>query len=113
MLENVLFFIKILIIAISARRCVIRLQRLLCFWLKLPFITQQFLLVGIQGLVLSPDAWYSRYATDIHTILVFEKCALYNYIELNKPRFAAEFYQEYFPKTTSTLAGSFVVTLTC
>jgi len=60
----------------SARRSVIifiRLQRLLYFWLKLHFIIQLFLLVGMQGLVLSPGAGYLRYATDTHT-LVHERC---------------------------------------
>jgi len=32
--------------------------------LKFNFITQQFLLVGVQGLVLSLGAGYPRYATD-------------------------------------------------
>jgi len=43
--------------------------------LKLHFIIQLFLLVGMQGLVLSPGAGYPRYATDTHT-LVYERCEI-------------------------------------
>jgi len=35
--------------------------------LKFYFIAQQFLLVGVQGLVLSPGIGYPRYVTDTHT----------------------------------------------
>jgi len=44
--------------------------------LKFHFITQQFLLVGLQGLILSPGAGNPPYATDTHIILVFESCAI-------------------------------------
>jgi len=61
-----------------ARRSVIRLQRLLYFWMKFYFITQQFLLVGdleVQDLVL----FFGEGAVAtllILTILVFERCAI-------------------------------------
>jgi len=45
------------------------------FVLKLNFVTQQFLLVRVQGLVLFPGAEYPRYSTDT-TLLVFERCAI-------------------------------------
>jgi len=62
----------------SAKRSVIIHQTsafVILFVLKFNFITQQFLLVGVQGLFFSPGAGYPRYATDI-TLLVFENCAI-------------------------------------
>jgi len=69
MLESMLFLINNLKIVMSVRRSVIIHQCLLYFWLKLHFIIQLLLLVGMQGLVLSPDAEYPRYATDTHTLV--------------------------------------------
>jgi len=37
--------------------------------LKFHFITRQFLLVKVQGLVVIPGAGYPRYAIDTHTTL--------------------------------------------
>jgi len=58
-------FINILKIAVSARRSVIRLRVCYTFVLNFHFITQQFLLVGVQGLIF-PDAGYPYYATDTY-----------------------------------------------
>jgi len=79
MLENVLFFywyriLKIAMSAIVALSLFIRLQRLLYFWLKLHFIIQQFLLVRVQGLAMSPGAGYPRYASDTHTTGFLKVC---------------------------------------
>jgi len=68
MLENVLFFIHILKIAMRARHSFFHhLSDFSCytFVLTFNFITQQFLLVKVQGLFFSPTAGYPRYATDI------------------------------------------------
>jgi len=71
--------------------------------LKFHFISQQFLLVGEQGLVLSPgvSGWFSlrylRYATDIHTTGFSKVCNL----ELCKPSFTSSLSREdenIFPK---------------
>jgi len=79
MLENVLLFnIQKSPWTLGALSSFIRLQRLLYFWLKLHFITQQFLLVRVQGLVLPPGAGYPHYMSTllILTLLVFEGCAI-------------------------------------
>jgi len=68
MLENVLFFLLIFQKSPWAQGALSS-----DFWLKLHFIIQLFLLVGMQGgLVLSPGAGHPRYATDIHA-LVYER----------------------------------------
>jgi len=87
------FFINILILktgmsAIGSVSSFIRLQHLLYFWLKLHYIMQQFLLVGVQGLVLS-QAQCTLAKLLILTLLIFERCALCNYIELSKPSFTS------------------------
>jgi len=74
-------FINILKITVSARRSVIRLSVCYTFVLKFYFIFQQFLLVGVQSLILSPGAGYPRYATDTHTTGFWKLC---NYTELSK-----------------------------
>jgi len=68
MLKNVLLSINIPKIAVSARRSY-------TFVLKFHFISQQFLLVEVQGLVLSPGAWSlaTLYVLK-HTLLVFKSC---------------------------------------
>jgi len=62
---------------VSAGRSVIihQTSAFVILLLKLHFIIQLFLLVGMQGLVLSPGAGYPRYATDTHT-LVYERCVI-------------------------------------
>jgi len=45
--------------------------------LKFRFNTQQVLLVGMQGLVLSPGAGYPRYATNTHTTDFLKVVKLY------------------------------------
>jgi len=76
----VLFLINIPKIAVSAKRSVIR-HSSLSFVLKLHFITQQFLLVGLHGLVLSPGTG------TLATLLKPRK--LCNYMELSKLDFAS------------------------
>jgi len=77
MLENVLFFIHILKIAMIARRSVIIHQTsafviLLCWHLTL--LLSNFV-GGDARFIFSPGARYPRYATDI-TLLVFESCTI-------------------------------------
>jgi len=67
MLEMCYIFINILNIAVSARRSIIRFRVYYTFVLKFHFITQQFFLVGVQGLILSLGAENPRYVTDTHT----------------------------------------------
>jgi len=83
--------------------------------LKFHLITQQFLLVGVEGLIVCPGAGYPRYAIDTHTVtlLVFERWAI---IELNKSSLTSSQSKideriaksAFFPKTTSELAGFFL-----
>jgi len=89
MLENVLFLINILKIAMSAIGA-LSSDFSVCytFVLKFRFITHQFLLVGVQGLILFPSTGYPRYATNTHTT-VFLKVLQLQYMELSKLGFAS------------------------
>jgi len=87
---------------------------LLFFWLKLHFITQQFLLMMVQGLVFFPGV--PRYAIDTHTT-GFRRCAV---IQSLANQALPAVYQEKVielrkvlsPKTTSELTDFFSYT-TC
>jgi len=66
------FLINILKIVAMSARCSVIIHQTSAFvilWLKLHFIIQQFLLVGMQGLILYPGAGYPRYNTDTHTLV--------------------------------------------
>jgi len=67
-LENLLFFINILKIAVSARRSVIRFQRVLYFWVEISFFYSAIFVGGGARFGFCPPVQGNpRYATSIHT----------------------------------------------
>jgi len=72
------------------------------FVLKFYLITQQFLLIGVQGLVLSLVIGYPRCATDTHTTGFWKVC---NYKNQSLPAVYQESRKVLFPKESSESAG--------